>query len=365
MNSIKKVLILQDTLSSYNEAVYEILSEKYDLTLAYANKLEFKGSSKFKIVKLECTKFLNIIYIKNSFFKYCEKFDVVIFSADLHYFSFCLLPFLSNKSFKTISWTLGIRASYKLRYDLVRKKKFLDYLYGIVLKKCDALIFYMSQPIDFWGNFLKPENIFVAHNTIKVNTQLVSKNVKKDTLLFVGTLYKEKKIYELLNAFLIAKNNNSTTTTLKLEIIGDGVEFNNIIEFIKDNNLENYVLLRGKISNETELAEAFNRSILCISPDQAGLSVLMSMGYGVPFVTRMNAITGGERLNILNGENGILYMNEINLIEILTDAYLAPEKYSHMGIKAQDYYINHATIDMMALGFEQAIEYVTVRRQVH
>ncbi len=354
-----KVLILQDTLSNYNEPVYSILSKIYDLTLAYANNLEFQKSSSYNIVKLERINILGIFIIRNSFFSFCKKFDVIIFSADLHYFSFCLLPFLPNKSFKVISWTLGIRASYKLRYDLFRKKNLLDYFYGLVLKKCDALIFYMSQPIDFWGNFLNPEKIFIAHNTIKVNTQLVSKNVKKDTLLFVGTLYKEKKIYELLNTFLTVKNNNSTNTILKLEIIGDGVEFNNIIEFINKNNLENYVLLRGKISNETELAEAFNRSILCISPDQAGLSVLMSMGYGVPFVTRINAITGGERLNILNGENGILYKNEINLIEILNDAYLAPEKYLHMGINAQDYYINNATIEIMALGFEQAIEYVT------
>ena len=33
-----KVLILQDTLSNYNEPVYKILSKEFDLTLAYASK---------------------------------------------------------------------------------------------------------------------------------------------------------------------------------------------------------------------------------------------------------------------------------------------------------------------------------------
>ena len=359
MRSKKSVLILQDTLSSYNEAVYNLLSEHYKLTLGFTNKLEFSESSKFNIVKLERLKFLNIYFIKNSFFKYCKEFDVVIFSSDLHYFSFCILPFLPKRSFKVVSWTLGIRASYKLRYNLYRKKNLIDYLYGIVLKNCDALIFYMGEPIDFWGNFLNPKKIFLAPNTIEVKTELIDKTVSKNTFLFVGTLYKEKKIYELLNAFLVASNNNRSHSIIKLEIIGDGEEFENINDFIRHNNLENLVILRGKISSEFKLSEAFNRAILCISPDQAGLSVLMSMGYGVPFVTRFDAITGGERLNIINGVNGILYKDEENLIEILNDSYVSQDKYFKMGKNAHEYYIKNTTIDIMANGFLKAIEHVT------
>jgi glycosyltransferase involved in cell wall biosynthesis len=354
-----KILIIQDTLSNYNEPVYSILSEKYDLTLAYANKLELTNINNFKIVKLNRHKFFKLYYFKANYYQFCNQFDVVIFSADLHYFSFCILPFLKKKNFKTISWTLGIRASYSLRYDLYRKKNIFDFIYLLILKKCDALIFYMIEPTAFWGKMLSKKNIFVAKNTIDVKYDLINNLTLKNTFLFVGTLYKEKKIYELIDAFVNTYQEVGPIFRYSLEIIGDGPEFNNIKSYISDNNLFNLIKLRGRIIDEVELSKYFNRSILCISPDQAGLSVLMSMGYGVPFVTRFDAITGGERLNIINNYNGIFYNNVNELIDILKSAYNDPNYFLTLGKNAREYYINNASIDIMAEGFINAIEYVS------
>lgn len=354
-----KILIIQDTLSNYNEPVYNILSEKYDLTLAYANKIELNSISNFKIVKLIRKKIFNVYYFNSNYYQFCNQFDVVIFSADLHYFSFCILPFIPKRKFRTISWTLGIRASYTLRYDLYRKKNILDYIYYLILKKCDALIFYMKEPICFWGNMLSKKNIFIAKNTIDVKYHLLNKQILKNTILFVGTLYKEKKIYELIDAFVKTYNEIGYTFSYTLEIIGDGPEFSNIKTYISENNLINLIKLRGRIIDEVELSKYFNRSIVCISPDQAGLSVLKSMGYGVPFVTRYDAITGGERLNIINNYNGVFYKNINELVEIFKSVYYNPNKFIKLGSNAREYYINNASIDIMTEGFINAIEYVT------
>src|SRR6185312_870317 len=130
------------------------------------------------------------------------------------------------------------------------------------------------------------------------NTDLVNTDQLKNRILFIGTLYKEKKIYELIDAFIEAKNNEKNGEFLYMDIIGKGDELENIKDIIKKNGLSESVFLHGAIYDEKQLAEYFSRSLLCISPDQAGLSVLKSMGYGVPYVTRTDAITGGERLNI-------------------------------------------------------------------
>lgn len=46
----------------------------------------------------------------------------------------------------------------------------------------------------------------------------------------------------------------------------------------------------GGVYNDEELVSYFEKAIICIFPDQAGLSVLKSIGYGVPYVMHKDAI---------------------------------------------------------------------------
>jgi glycosyltransferase involved in cell wall biosynthesis len=357
-----KILILQDSVSKYNIPIYDILSQNYEITIGYLNINELSQDSSIKIKKFKFLRILNIFLITENIISYCKNFEIVIFPADMHHISFCILPFIPFRNFKVIAWTPGIRTSYKVRFDISRKKSFYDFLYGHILRKCDALIFYMNESKHFWNNFLDFNKIFVAHNTIDVNNNLLNSKTKKNTILFVGTLYKQKKIFELINAYKDTIVINEKFKYYKLEIIGDGEEFQQIKNIINDNILTSNIILRGKITSDVELAHAFNRAIICVSPDQAGLSVLLSMGYGVPFVTRHNSITGGERLNIINDVNGILYNNEEELRAILLDCFTKPHKFLNIGKNAYSYYVNNATILHMYQGFVNAIKFVKQKK---
>jgi len=351
-----KVLLLQGTISSYRIPVYNIIAQNMDLTVAYTVKNECKVKALFNVVKLDSKKIGGLFFIKDSFRKMCAQYDVVIFLADLHYFSFCLLPFIS-RNYKVIPWTIGVRASYTLRYDVTRKKNFIDRVYGLILKKSDAIIFYMKESIKFWNGSLDENKIFIAHNTVEVLKGKMVGNVKKESILFVGTLYKEKKIYELIEAFIEAKSNCIKPNFLKLEIIGKGEEFDNIKRLIKSFDLTESIILHGAIYDEKILATFFSKSIVCVSPDQAGLSVVKSMGYGVPYVTRANAITGGERFNIIDNYNGLFYNAKEELVDIIEDVYENPTKYISMGENAYDYYHDNCTPDLMAQGVIDAVEF--------
>lgn len=352
-----KVLLLQGTISLYNVPVYNIIAQNVDLTVAYTHENECKEVQQYKTVKLEYKTIVGLFIVKKGFRKFCSQYDVVIYSADLHYFSFCSLPFIRRK-YKVISWSIGIRASYKRLYDVNRKKDLVDVLYGKVLNQSDAIIFYMKAPIDFWGNRIDKNKVFIAHNTVEVIENEINKDQIKNRILFIGTLYKEKKIYELINAYLEAKIRNKANSFLSLDIIGKGEEYENIKAIIEERGLSDSIILHGPIYNEKELANYFSKSILCISPAQAGLSVLMSMGYGVPYVTRTNAITGGERLNIIDKENGLLYNTQEELVSIIEDAYKNPGIYLTMGENAQKYYMSKTTTKHMAQGVIDAINFV-------
>ena len=343
-----RVLILQESIVSYRIPIYNLISKKCKLTVAYTDKNQMPETQNFEVKKLNKKKISFFYIIEGNFKAYCNKFDVVIMMSDLHYFSYIFLPFL-KRNFKIIPWTIGIRSSYKRRFNIDRKKNFIDLIFMKILQKSDAIIFYSKEPILFWGNLIEKKKIFIANNTVEICKKYsYNINSKKNSILFVGTLYKEKKIFELINAFIESKPLFPKNSDLKLHIIGDGPEFKNIKKIININSLENTIFLHGSIYDENILSNYFKNALLCISPDQAGLSVLKSMGYGVPFVTRFNAITGGERFNILNKINGLFYRDKNELKEIIVKASISPKIFVKMGYNARQHYLTKANPNNMS-----------------
>lgn len=356
-NNRPKVLILQGEISSYRSAIFNIIAEKVDLTIGYYDSNRSIGTCLFNCKKLESFKLGPFICIK-SLRKYCETFDVVIFMDDLHALSYCLLPF-GCRSYKAISWGFGIRASYTKLYDVNRKHTFLDRLSQLVCETCDASIFYMKKAKEFWKQTkFDTSKVFIAINTTAVEQIEIQTSLKKD-LLFIGTLYKAKGVDVLLKAYKEA--NDMTHSVPKLHIIGKGGEEQELRQYVEENRLSDKIIFHGAIYDECELSKFFQKSLLCISPNQAGLSVAKSLGYGVPFVTRDDAITGGEKYHITNGENGILYNNDGELVNIIVEATNNPDKYKMMGLRAKQYYDNNATPNHMAQGVIDAINFVLSR----
>ena len=349
-----KVLILQNELSGYNVPVYNEIAEHYDLTLAFYLKDKSNIPCVFKKIKLESKDVGPFTFVKG-LRKMASQYDIVSIIPNLRNPSYCMLPFLPHK-YKLVNWSIGFRASYTNPYITGRRHVFADYIFQIILSHCDASIFYMEKAKEFWkGTSLNMARVFVAPNTTDVVTLEIKPEIKKD-FLFVGTLYKGKGLDLLLDAFKkVVEYYNPIT---KLHIVGDGSEREALEEYVNNHNLSENVVFHGAIYDEKELADRFAHALLCISPTQGGLSVPKSMGYGVPFVTRKDAITGGEIYHITSGLNGIMYDKDEDLVNILTDACLNPQKYVNMGKKAKEYYNNHATIRHMAQGAMKAFEHV-------
>lgn len=350
---MKKVLICQNELSGYNVPVYNIIAEHYDLTVAFYLKDKSNIECKFKKLRLsakEIGPFTFISHIRSI----ANQYDVVSILPNLRVPSYFILPFLPRKN-KIVNWSIGFRASYTHPYTVNREHIFADRLFQWCLNCCDASIFYMEKAKEFWKNTgLDMNKIFVAPNTTEVLPITINKETKKN-FLFVGTLYKGKGLDILLKSYQDAVLSGGISN--QLHIVGDGAERQNLEKYVSDNKLKDNVYFHGAIYDERKLAECFSEALLCISPTQGGLSVPKSMGYGVPFVTRKDAITGGEVYHITPGVNGIIYERDDELTSLLIEAGSKPEKYIEMGLKAKDYYYNHATINHMAQGAMDAFEY--------
>lgn len=355
----KRVLILYNSLWHYRLPIFSILGEKYDLTVAYSLGGDGNKTFNFKTVKFPVFKIGRFVIHKDKLKEYCKDFDIVIAYGDISWLSLMAISF-GKRSFGLIYWSIGVRASYENRYN---DRTIWDVVRFYLFRKADALVFYSEVPIErYLEKGWARETLFVANNTVEV-LDLPNAENAKDRILFVGTLYKQKGTPELLDAFLEAQKIKKNIPDL--HIIGGGTGLDEVKDFVANNHLENKVFVHGPVYDEKILCEHFQKSYACISPNQAGLSVLKSMGYGVPFVTKSNAITGGEIFNISNGKTGFLYEKESDLTGIIVDIADNPGKFIEIGKKAKEFYDSYRKPVNMANGLSDTIEYVYSKKIKH
>jgi len=225
------------------------------------------------------------------------------------------------------------------------------------MSKHPSILYCERHKTEFVNKNIDPNKLFVSNNTIGVANR--SKSFKyntKDTILFVGGLNERKGLIETLEIF---KNIiNFIPKKIVFMIIGDGEMKHKIKHFIKKNpELKTRVILKGKITNSEQLNNFFNRSLISISMNQAGVSVLHSFANGVPFLTLENSISGGEKWNIVNNINGYLCANNIEFKDKLLYYINNPEICIQMGEKAYEYYDIKATPELMVTNFLKSFQY--------
>lgn len=347
-----KVLVLYNKLFHYRIPVWNELAKLCDLTVTYSEGDQDVLNSmqvNFQVIYLPAWHIKGIVIQKSNIRKLCRCYDVVIAYGNIAWLKFSTLPWL-NKT-PVIFHTIGVSASYGKGFD---EHKEWDRIRNFFYSKADALAFYTDYPIAKYAAMGIPkEKMFVAPNTVAVAP--VKDDVKKNTLLVIGTLYREKGIQTLLDVY---KELRPSCELPMLNIIGKGPDYDAINQWIQDNNMQDLIALRGAIYDIDEKAKYFAQALACISPKQAGLTVLESMGYGVPFVSSKNAITGGELFNLHNGIDSIIMNSETELIGVVRDIANHPDKYIAMGKRAKEFYDNNRTPKHMAQGFWKAIQYV-------
>jgi glycosyltransferase involved in cell wall biosynthesis len=355
-----KLLKLTNKIPHYNLPAYNLIGDKYDFTIAHWGDYVPDEETNFKQIILTPQIFKSFVFFKENISKLAKKYDAVIALGDLHVIPYWLLGFKMFRKYSYTFWGIGVSASYDKKFDADRK---LDKIRFFVMNKADSLVFYSSYPINRYveDGGVDIKKLFVAINTVEVKTR-IKIELEKKYFLFVGTLYKEKKIFDLLEAYLLSYNKNNQIQDLV--IVGDGSEKESIESWIEKNQLDDKITLLGAIYDTNKLMNIFKYAIACVSPGQAGLSVLTSMAYGVPFVTTLDAITGGEIFNIQNGINGILYEESVeNLSKVLNHIHNNPNIVKNMSCAAQDYYFKNCTMFHMVDGVNNAVEYALNQRK--
>lgn len=339
---MKKVLIIYNYCHHYRKEVFNALSENVDLTVLHSGKTLFSEKTsgiKFKEVLIPHYK-IGPFTLRPSLYKYTKGYDFYIILSDIRWLNSILFFFLNFKGQKIILWG-----------NWFTKSKIANYMRLYMSKKAFSNIFYhQNTKNQFVKAGVKEIKCFVANNTIHISQNLLNINRAKNKILVVGSLNYRKRIDLLIKTFMKIQDLIPDVT---LEVIGSGDQ----LEFLKNLAANNEkIIFHGRIEDKQILSEFYSKAICEVSPMQAGLSVLQSLGFGVPFITHENAITGAEIYNIIDGFNGFLFdSHKKKLDDIILNLCQNQKLINEMSNNARKYYDCFCTNDNMVNGFIDSI----------
>lgn len=261
------------------------------------NKEEFrlavKSKNVFQIFK-EGFKSIKILYLrKKTMINYIKSTDSnIIISSRLLFNK--ILATSCQKGILTIGWEHNhFHGNYKLAQKTAKSVKNLDYFvlvsqqlekeYTLLLKNSKCKCVYIPNIIDEVPN--KQANLTVKR------------------LVSVGRLAREKGFSDLLK---IAKIIFKKYPDWHLDIIGDGNEKQNLLVFIEENNLSQYVTLHGFRDKEYINNVLINSSIYLMTSytESFGIVLLEAASFGLPLIAYSSAEGANEIIK--NGQNGYL-----------------------------------------------------------
>lgn len=355
--SDKKVLILQTAIMHYRIPVFNLIGQYpgITLTVAYEKGMEAKNGKlqletlDFNVVSYENRKVLGSLKKIRHLRRLISGYDVVIFPGDLHLILPIISLLLRRKRHKVYFWGIGLSSENSLRESFLKDK-----IRFLLTDLSDGTILYSSHVAEIYRKkVLEPRKVFVAHNSIQVKKFPLSEE-KRTKVLSIGTFKKNKCLSDLVIAF--ANIIDRIPENVTLDFIGDGEESAVLHDLVERNGLSDRVNFWGRIEEDEKIYAITKNAIVSVSPTQAGLSVLHAMALGCPFLTSVNAITGGEKFNIKDNYTGYYYNGQVSdleqkLVSIINDE----ETNRQIAHNAYDFYHKERGIEQMAQSFIELV----------
>jgi glycosyltransferase involved in cell wall biosynthesis len=377
MLSPKKILILTNLIPHYRKHFFDLLiaSENYQITIVCEKKSPgcrietVNDHFRTNIIEVGKIKFNNLFsfHLIFSVLKISD-FDIIVFDGNPRHISFALFSTFARLLGKpVIIWSTfnsrrNNKISIKLRlvwwrifkYFLVYTEYDAEKLKNIFSKK--KLVISINNGLDQNdidnGKTLWPKK--KLHDW-QVQNNLVNKNI----LISSGRLV-AGRFNLILDVIKILVQQNPS---LLWVLIGEGEDDATLSKNLKENNLENNVLLAGAIYDEAELAPYFMSSNLFIYSEAIGLSLMHAFGYGLPVVIHNKFDIHGSEARVFKNsihgfafEYGSAQSMAIHIKELLENE----EMRSLMSMKVLETVRTEYNCEVMAKKFFQMVDNILI-----
>ena len=337
--------MLQNKLLHYRIPFYELLGASVDLTVVHSgdySALHERFTNKI-VPSHKIGPFNLQLYCASEI----ESSDVVIGMFDLRWLTIMYIFLWCKFRNKKFVWWIGDRGSSKLVF----------YLKTLICRISDHVIFYNDLAKSHFEKVTGPSSKYkVANNTFDVGVNLSESevaNTDRKSLIFVGSFDYRKRLDLIVTGY---GKYREALEGYDLLLLGDGEQHSTVKKLVQELGLEKAIKMPGRVVDPKALEYYYKHSLVSLSYGQAGLSVLQSLGNGVPFITTCNAISGGEISNIRHGQNGYLSDENIDsffsyIVSIVGDEDLA----LRLRIGALTHYKENCTMNNMVASFLEVI----------
>ena len=249
---------------------------------------------------------------------------------------------------RTILWGhLWPRAGQRSRTERVR---------GVMRRLADVLVVYTESEAQLARSLRGSGRVVAAPNALYSKAELGAASPSERTTDFVcvGRLVDEKQPELLLDAFDRARTRLPDDT--RLVFVGDGPLRASLERAAEERGLAERVVFRGHVSALEDLRRVYEPAIASVSPGTAGLSVIQSLGFGVPTVVTDRARHGPELEAAAEGDNAVFFEGgssgalEHTLVAVATSRDEWRSRRSEIARAIADTY----TIETMAAAFVSA-----------
>lgn len=174
-------------------------------------------------------------------------------------------------------------------------------------------------------------------------------------VVFVGRLNPSKKPVLLVDAFVAAAPR--LAADVRLVFVGDGPQRDLLEQRANDAELGDRVVFTGHISDVEELRAVYGQSIVSVSPGYVGLSLIQSLGYGIPMLIARDEPHSPEIEALVEGENGALFESDSPDALAVAIVRIAGERDVWLGRRAMiaELVRTTYTVEHMVAGFAEAL----------
>lgn len=150
-------------------------------------------------------------------------------------------------------------------------------------RRSDGVICYTESQADIVRRVLRRIPVSAAPNAClaRVECGVSGEEAKRDAIIYVGRIVREKKIELLIRGFAAACH-AATMFEARLLIVGDGPERPRLEALAADLGVVGRVSWLGHQSDVAVLRAAYAQAFVSVSPGYVGLSLTQSFGFGVP-----------------------------------------------------------------------------------
>jgi glycosyltransferase involved in cell wall biosynthesis len=364
-----RIGIVQRILAPYRFPLFQALARRQgiDLTLVYGQPSPFSALKSveppeeagcFRLHNRYWGKKERLVWSSGLLkFLWKQRFEVTIAEFNPRIVSnvvACLLTYFSRNRF--VWWGHGLSPeSLDSNWITSIRLKLIQLSDGIVLYEES-----MAKHLTDLG--VPPERIYVARNTIDTAAIERLRNDdfpgNRDRILYVGRLVPGKKLDLLIQAFGIARSD--VRNDLRLTIVGDGPERDNLSQEVDRLNLSDRVELLPGTYDEEMLSGYFNGSMISVTPGYVGLSVIHCLAYGLPVITAIGEPHSPEFAALEHGRNSEIVSKDSpgELAKSMTNILNDPDRLLSLHRGALETSRDWSGIESMVGSFELAITHL-------